>query len=72
MIRHLFAATMLATALMRHGPGLLKALQSQLVSWMDENEYQDLEQMKGSMSYEKVAVPSAYERANYMKMLHSL
>ncbi|MBP1648199.1 MAG: dihydroorotate dehydrogenase 2, partial [Bacteroidetes bacterium] len=34
-----------------------------------EHEYVSVAQMKGSMSQKSVADPSAYERANYMKVL---
>jgi dihydroorotate dehydrogenase (fumarate) len=39
--------------------------------WMDKNEYDSISMMKGSMSQKSVAEPSAFERANYMKMLQS-
>jgi len=61
--------TMLATALMRHGPGYIATLKQDLVEWMDENEYQNLEQMKGSMSMTHMPTPQALVRANYTKTL---
>ncbi len=61
--------TMLATALMRHGPGLLDEISTDLIQWMDENEYQDLEQMKGSMSMQHIPDPQTLVRANYMRTL---
>jgi len=39
--------------------------------WMEVNEYESVEQMRGSMSYQNVADPSQFERANYMKVLNS-
>ena len=42
-----------------------------LKSWMEEKEYESIEQMRGSMSYMNVDDPSKFERANYMKVLHS-
>ena len=38
---------------------------------MDEREYVSVTQMKGSMSQQAVADPSAFERANYMAVLSS-
>jgi dihydroorotate dehydrogenase (fumarate) len=38
---------------------------------MTEREYVSVKQMIGSMSRTHVADPSAFERANYMKMLAS-
>ena len=37
--------------------------------WMEEHEYESIEQMKGSLSQRSVAEPGAFERANYMKAL---
>jgi len=45
---------------------------SKLKYWMEINEYESLDQMRGSMSYINVADPSKFERANYMKVLHSV
>ncbi len=39
--------------------------------WMEENEYESVAQMKGSMSQKRVEEPAAFERANYMKTLNS-
>jgi dihydroorotate dehydrogenase (fumarate) len=36
---------------------------------MQENEYESIEQLKGSMSRGNCPDPSALERANYMKAL---
>lgn len=40
-------------------------------NWMKEHEYTSIQQMLGSMSQQAVAVPAAFERANYMKALTS-
>ncbi len=42
-----------------------------LVVWMEVNEYASVRQMQGSMSQRHVAEPTAFERANYMKVLQS-
>ncbi|MCL6100746.1 MAG: dihydroorotate dehydrogenase-like protein [Bacteroidetes bacterium] len=39
--------------------------------WMEENEYDSIDMMKGSMSQKSIAEPAAFERANYMKLLQS-
>jgi dihydroorotate dehydrogenase (fumarate) len=41
-------------------------------TWMEENEYHSVSQLKGSMSYRHVAEPAAFERANYIKTLQSI
>ena len=42
-----------------------------LEQWMEENEYDSIEMMQGSMSQKAVQEPAAFERANYMKALQS-
>ena len=39
--------------------------------WMEEREYESIQQMQGSMSQKSVKEPAAFERANYMKVLGS-
>ncbi len=38
---------------------------------MEENGYESIRQMQGSMSMRSVGDPAAFERANYMKVLRS-
>jgi dihydroorotate dehydrogenase (fumarate) len=63
--------TLLASALLKHGPAYAAALLSELQAWMESHEYESLAQMQGSMSQAKGPDPAAYERANYMKVLQS-
>ncbi len=62
---------MTTSALLRNGVGHMKTLVDGLNAWMEKRGYNSVEQMKGSMSQLKVADPSAFERANYIKMLGS-
>jgi dihydroorotate dehydrogenase (fumarate) len=39
--------------------------------WMEGHEYHSIKEMQGSMSQKAVKDPSAFERANYMKVLNS-
>jgi dihydroorotate dehydrogenase (fumarate) len=64
-------AVMTTSALLRHGPGHLKTLVQEVTDWMERHDYKSIAQMKGSMSQKKVADPSAFERANYIKVLQS-
>lgn len=61
--------TMTASALLKKGPGHLRTMIDGLAEWLEEHGYESVEQMKGSMSYQSVADPAAYERANYLKVL---
>jgi dihydroorotate dehydrogenase (fumarate) len=64
-------AVMTTSLLLRKGPSHLATLIEGVRTWMADNEYESVEQMKGSMSRANCPVPSAYERGNYMKTLVS-
>lgn len=64
-------ATMLASELLQNGIPRIGQILDGMAKWMEEYEYQSVEQMQGSMSQKSVAEPAAFERANYMKMLSS-
>jgi dihydroorotate dehydrogenase (fumarate) len=42
-----------------------------LAAWLDRKGFESVAQIKGSMSQRHVADPTAFERANYMKILQS-
>jgi dihydroorotate dehydrogenase (fumarate) len=63
--------TMMASALLRHGPGRLQDVVEGLTEWLVEHEYESVDQMRGSMSQESVPDPSAFERSNYLETLAS-
>jgi dihydroorotate dehydrogenase (fumarate) len=62
---------MLTSALLEQGVGYLKTLESGVREWLEEHEYNSIEQMQGSLSQKNVAHPAAFERANYVKVLSS-
>ncbi len=57
------------SALLKQGIPFIRTLLTDLVTWMDEHEYESVEQMKGAMSQKSVADPAAFERANYIKTI---
>ncbi|MGE3779542.1 MAG: dihydroorotate dehydrogenase-like protein [Pirellulaceae bacterium] len=61
--------TMMASVLIKLGPEIVPRLLAQLRQWLEENEYESVEQMKGSMSQGNCPDPSALVRTNYMKTL---
>jgi dihydroorotate dehydrogenase (fumarate) len=63
--------TQMLACLLKFGIPHIKEILTQMAYWMEVNEYESVEQMRGSMSYKNVANPSQFERANYMKVLHS-
>lgn len=63
--------TMLCSALLKNGIDHLLKVEQQMRSWMEEFEYESVKQMQGSMSQIHCTDPAAYERAQYMRALHS-
>ncbi|HEY6906371.1 MAG TPA: dihydroorotate dehydrogenase-like protein [Ignavibacteriaceae bacterium] len=63
--------TQMLSCLLKFGIGHISDVITKLKFWMEVNEYESIEVMRGSMSYMNVADPSVFERANYMKLLHS-
>lgn len=63
--------TQVLSCLLKFGIGHIADIIAKMEKWMEEKEYESVEQMRGSMSYMKVEDPSKFERANYMKALHS-
>ncbi len=63
--------TMMASALLRNGIDHIATVLTNLQQWMEEHEYESVRQMQGSLSMKHVPNPAAFERANYMKVLHS-
>jgi dihydroorotate dehydrogenase (fumarate) len=62
-------ATQLVSALLRHGPEHLRTVRREIESWMQENEWSSLNEMRGNMSLERIPDPAAYERANFRMAL---
>ena len=62
---------MIASVLYQKGLGQVGAILAGLSDWVVENEYDSVEQLKGSMSLENCPDPAAFQRGNYMKTLTS-
>lgn len=60
-----------ASALLRKGIHWASETLDSIEEWMENFEYESVQQMRGSMSQKAVAEPAAFERANYMKALTS-
>jgi dihydroorotate dehydrogenase (fumarate) len=63
--------TMLASELLKNGYGRIPDILATMQGWMEEHEYESVQQMQGCMSHQRVKDPAALERANYMKVLNS-
>jgi dihydroorotate dehydrogenase (fumarate) len=64
--------TMLCSSLVRNGINHLRHVERELRDWLEEHEYQSVEQMQGSMSQLKCPDPSAFERAQYMRAVKGM
>jgi dihydroorotate dehydrogenase (fumarate) len=62
---------MMTSALLQNGIGYLDSVLEDLAVWMEEHEYESIQQMCGSMSQRNVPNPMAFERANYVRVLSS-
>jgi len=63
--------TMLCSTLIRHGVRQISVIEREMVNWLQEHEYESIEQLKGSMSQKNCPDPAAYERAQYMRAISS-
>ena len=61
-----------ASEILTNGTQRAGEILHELASWMDENEYLSVDQLRGSMSQRKVVDSAAFERAQYMRALVSL
>jgi dihydroorotate dehydrogenase (fumarate) len=64
-------ATMLCSALMRHGITHIQRIEMDLISWLKEHDRNSLNELKGVMSQKNCPDPSAFERAQYVRGLSS-
>jgi len=62
---------MMTSALLQNGIDHMSAVLKDLLRWMEEREYESIQQMRGSMSQRSVSDPAAFERGNYMRVLSS-
>ena len=57
--------------LLRDGPQQLARLKSELVTWLAERGHAGISDVRGALALDRCADPDAYERANYLHLLHS-
>jgi dihydroorotate dehydrogenase (fumarate) len=65
------SVTMLCSVLFRRGIDHIKIIERDLIDWLTEHEYESVRQLQGSMSQKHCANPSDFERAQYVRALHS-
>lgn len=64
-------AVQMVSALLARGPEYVCTVREEMVQWLEEHEYESLDQLHGSMNLENCPNPSAYSRLNYMRLLQS-
>jgi len=63
--------TMTASALYQYGIDYIRTINADIRHWMEQMQFANLQAFKGVMSQQNVSDPSAYERANYIKILEA-
>ncbi len=61
--------TMLCSVLYKQGFDYMKVILREMKAWMEEHEYESVKQLQGSLSQKNCPDPSAFERAQYMRIL---
>jgi dihydroorotate dehydrogenase (fumarate) len=62
---------MMTSALLKRGIEYLELLESDLLTWLEAHQYQSINELRGAMNSASVSDPSAFTRANYLKVLSS-
>lgn len=62
-------AVQVVSCLLKYGPSHIGSLIQGLRHWMEDHEYESVDQMRGSMSLQRCPDPSVFERANYLRVL---
>lgn len=65
------SVTMMTSEVLENGIRRVREILKEMTNWMEAHEYESVSQMRGSMSQQNVPEPTAFERANYMKVLQS-
>jgi dihydroorotate dehydrogenase (fumarate) len=63
---------MTASSLYKNGLGYLKTMNKELQDWMYMMGFDNVNAFKGIMSQKNISDPTAYERANYIKILEGV
>lgn len=59
----------IVSLILRHGATALAALVTDFERWMGEHDYASVDEMRGCLSHRNSPDPSAFERANYLRVL---
>lgn len=74
VIKYLLAGSdvvMTASSLYRHSIGYLHTMHKEMMEWMDRHQFASVDEFRGVMSQQNISDPTAYERANYIRILET-
>lgn len=63
------SVTQVVSSLLKYGPSHIGTLIAGLRHWLEDHEYESVDQLRGSMSLRHCPDPSVFERANYLRVL---
>ena len=63
--------TMLCSAILRHGAKHIAVVENEMRTWLEDHEYESVQQLQGSMSQKNCPDPANFERAQYMRAIAS-
>lgn len=75
VVKYLLAGAdvvMTASSLYKNGIPYLKTMNKELQDWMFMMGFEDITSFRGSMSQQNVSDPTAFERANYIRILEGM
>jgi dihydroorotate dehydrogenase (fumarate) len=64
-------AVQLVSVLLKHGPQIISSLRAGLESWMHDHGYASIDEFRGLLNHRRCRDTTAYERANYIRVLQS-
>jgi dihydroorotate dehydrogenase (fumarate) len=64
-------AVQLVSVLLRNGPRILTTILAGLTNWLTDHGYESIDQVRGAMNLRRCPDPTAFERANYIRILQS-
>ena len=64
-------AVQIVSAILRHGPAHFKAMRDGLERWMEWHQFDSIDRFRGRVSLHDSKDPEAFERGNYIRVLHS-
>lgn len=61
----------LVSAVLKNGPRFVSTILTGMRNWLTDHGYEDIDQLRGTMNLCRCPDPSAFERANYIRILQS-